>query len=205
MPRENPPSRPNSRRRYRPGTRSLVVTLLAVGLTLGAAPVLVSSASAEDEPPLTALQQVSVNEVAADDAELTRVNILVSRGGSGELDLVAMVAVDNPGEDRVVVDPNGETYDGDLDDFRRENSLFSQEDQIRVDSGLFSRSEPADETLSVSGALPPDRTAWYAGGAVVLAGALAFGITRYLNGRRLARSLEEMRAQPVSGGSGPAT
>lgn len=142
---------------------------------------------------LTTPQVEAMTEIADSADQLRRMKVVVKRAHKDRMEPLLMGVVRLPGERPVLVDPEGDVYRDGMADFRRDNDLFSQDDDLLYNENWEDETAEVD-LVTVSASTAPDPVWWwYAGGgavAVLALGALAW---RLRANRRLAAHYESLR------------
>jgi hypothetical protein len=112
----------------------------------------------------------AVRDFAGADGKVFERRILAKRE-NGSLELITLYVARKPDGTAALVDPNGESYTGGLDDFRENNDLLGPDDVILTPRDITSVSGEG-KLVTVYGHTAASRLPWFAGGAAVV---LLFG------------------------------
>ncbi|MFI5553247.1 hypothetical protein [Streptomyces sp. NPDC051738] len=129
--------------------------------------------------------RAAAQDFAGSEGELFRRSVLVQRE-DGSLELITLYVAQKPdkSESAVLIDSNGETYTGGLEDFRENNDLLSTDDVILTPRALTS--VPGEGGIvTVFGHAPPSWRLWFIGGVVTV---LVLGLWLTLSKRRRTRT-----------------
>ncbi|GEC10189.1 hypothetical protein SSP24_78440 [Streptomyces spinoverrucosus] len=134
------------------------------------------------EPPCS--PNASVRQAAKDFAgasgTLYQRSVLVKREDKS-LELVTLYVARSADKKTALIDSDGATYTGGLDDFRRHNDIFDVDDTILTPQGIDS--VPGEgKIVAVSGHTPVNWVPWVVGGAAVV----VLPVAGVAAGRRLA-------------------
>ncbi|MDO0935668.1 hypothetical protein QQY66_29800 [Streptomyces sp. DG2A-72] len=131
----------------------------------------------------------SVSAAARDftgsEGELFRRSVLVQHE-DGALELITLYVAQPPDKSKsaALIDANGETYTGGLEDFRENNDLLGSDDVILTLRDITS--VPGEgEIVTVFGHSPPNWRLWFIGGVVTV---LVLGLWLTLSRRRRTRT-----------------
>jgi hypothetical protein len=127
----------------------------------------------------------AARDFAGSEGELFRRSVLVQHE-DGALELITLYVAQPPdkSESPALIDSNGETYTGGLEDFRENNDLLGQQDVILTLRDITSVPGKG-EIVTVFGHTPPNWRLWFIGGVVTV---LALGLWLTLSRRRRTRS-----------------
>ncbi|MGP4008599.1 hypothetical protein [Streptomyces sp. 4N124] len=161
------------------------------GVLLGATPCSKDAAETDYDyqsntgcPPSSSVS-AAARDFAGSKGELFRRSVLVQHE-DGALELITLHVAQPPDKSKspALIDANGETYTGGLEDFRENNDLLGQEDVILTLRDITS--VPGEgEIVTVFGHTPPDWRLWFIGGVVTV---LVLGLWLTLSRRRRTRT-----------------
>ncbi|MCO1574493.1 hypothetical protein M8C13_01815 [Crossiella sp. SN42] len=127
----------------------------------------------------------AIRETVGAPARIFERRILVRRA-DGEMEMLKLYVVEAPGGAKTVVDTKGQTYGGDLEEFRRHNALLAADDLIRAPRDLAEApsGDGPIEVVTVSGSTAPVLLPWVLGGTALLVAAGAVVLLLVRRGRR---------------------
>lgn len=163
------------------GCGRAVAVLLAVFLTVG----LAACGSTERKPLGGSELSDLLQRESGDTGEVAEQPIQVQRP-NGDFVWTAVFIVRRPDGSRVVIDETGQQYEPSLDDFRANNTLFSEDDKISVPRD-FPNATPSGEDvqlITVSGRTSPSWIWWLAGGGVTVVVLTGVGFVRFRRRRQ---------------------
>ncbi|MFD4997260.1 hypothetical protein [Streptomyces buecherae] len=148
--------------------------------------------------PRASAKQLAAAEEHADQGARLFVTMLFVARANGRMELAPLYGTFTPDGTPTLIDTEGRTYEGGMDDFRAHNDLFGADDEITYNRVLETgRPDGATRLVTTSGHTRPDQLPRYVSGGVALAAALGGTLILARRARRAAAE-PTLSAEPTA-------
>lgn len=120
--------------------------------------------SAPEPSEITKKQLDAAKKFAGPDGTVARSNVMVKHADN-EYGWIVLCAGRKADGSVALTDSDGGVYEGGIDDFRANNGLLGEDDEITYNRHIAAADPPKNvDMVTKSGHTSPDRTLWYVGG-----------------------------------------